>query len=143
MLLWVISVVHTEYGRVGFRMPIMTDGMERLKLLHKHQRHYGMEPRPDSQLTAMFVEGRTDLTVGEVARELMSTDFIYKHTLYGEIIEEYLRCLADTLKVYFPLITYHSLWKIVKFYGPISLKLIMIMRCGTRIPNKIVHKNEN
>ena len=72
-----------------------------------------MTPRSDSQLTRLFADGHLgpDMTPEVVARELMATDFIYKNTLYGEVIEEYMRCVADALRATYGL-TWTSTWTI-------------------------------
>jgi len=107
-----------------------------LEALHAWQRYYNMEPRDDSKLTRLFVEGKVDWPVDVVARELMATDFIYKNTLYGEVIEEFMRGVADRLKRKHGL-SWTATWDVVRFYAPIALKLILLDRCGVRIPEAL------
>jgi len=107
---------------------------ERLELLHKWQRFYNMEPRSDSRLTQLYVEGRLDWPVSVVARELVATEFIFKNTLYGEVIEDFMRRVALTLRSMYKL-SWTSTWEIVRFYAPIALKLMLLDRSGLRIPN--------
>lgn len=109
---------------------------ERLALLHEWQRYYNMSPRPDSRLTQMFVEGLCPLPVDEVARELMCTDFIFKQTLYGETIEEFMKIVAARLKKRYR-ITWTATWTIVRFYAPIALKLICLSSSLQRIPDRM------
>ena len=100
------------------------------------QRRLNMTPRDDSRLTELFANGDLPpyMTADVVARELMCTDFIFKNTLYGEVIEEYMRVLAnyvrDTYKV-----SWHATWNIVRFYAPIALKLMCVSSSGLRVPN--------
>ena len=112
----------------------MTSAAEKLNLLHMWQRYYNMEPREDSRLTQMYVNDEIDWPVDVVARELVATDFIFKNTLYGELVEEFMRAVASTLRSMYNL-SWTSTWDIVKFYAPIALKLLMLDRSGLRIPN--------
>jgi len=107
-----------------------------LEALHAWQRYYNMEPRDDSKLTRLFVEGKVDWPVDVVARELMATDFIYKNTLYGEVIEEFMRGVAERLKRKHRL-SWTATWDVVRFYAPIALKLMLLDRCGVRIPEAL------
>ena len=108
----------------------------RRSIVHAWQRHYGMEPRDDSKLTEMYAEGRIDVPPDAVARELMATDVVYKQTLYGETIEEFLPNVAARLREEYSL-SWTATWKIVRFYGPIALKLMSVVDCGVRIPDRI------
>jgi hypothetical protein len=114
----------------------MDEAARRLQELHAWQLFYNMEPRSDSALTDRYVRGEVPWTVDVVARELMATDHIYKTTLYGETIEEYMRALAHGLKTRHGL-TWTRTWEIVRFYGPISLKLLMLLSCSTCIPERL------
>ena len=111
--------------------------MSRLEQVHYWQRVYNMKPRDDSQLTKRFVNGEIDWPPDVVARELMATDYIYKETLYGEIIEEYMRGMASRLRARHPQLSWSKTWELVKFYGPISLKLLMLLSCNGSIPEKL------
>ena len=108
----------------------------RLKLLHEWQRHYNMEPRSDSRLTELYLNGQCPLAVPQVARELMCTDFIYRYTLYGEVIQEFMREVAARLKRKHRL-SWSSTWTIVRFYAPIALKLICLSTSMQRIPDRM------
>lgn len=112
------------------------DAACRLKCLHEWQKFYNMSPRDDSRLTQRFVSGELMWPVDVVARELMATDFIYKNTLYGEVIEDYMRRMAVRLRSQHVL-TWTDTWNIVRFYGPLSLKLLMLLECNVRIPEKL------
>ena len=72
-----------------------------------------------------------------VARELMATDYIYKVTLYGEMIEEYMRKLASRLRARHTGLSWTKTWEIVRFYGPLSLKLLMLLSCNAIIPERL------
>ena len=106
---------------------------ERVDIVHQWQRHYHMEPRSDSKLTTMFANGQLAMSADQVARELLATDFIYRHTLYGELIEEFFRHVANELKHHHD-ISWKATWEIVRFYGPIALKLICLMNTNNMIP---------
>lgn len=108
----------------------------RLWCLHAWQRHYGMQPRTDSHLTTEFVRGTLGWPVDVVARELMATDFLYKTTLYGETIEEFLRAVALRLRGLYDL-SWSATWRIVRFYGPMALKLLMLLHTRSRIPARL------
>ena len=111
------------------------DAQQRTDAVHAEQRRLHMEPRSDSNLTRLFAEGQLDpcVTPDVVARELMATDFIYKNTLYGEVIEEYMRHVAGSLRETYKL-TWSSTWTITRFYAPIALKLMCLSASGVVIP---------
>ncbi|RPF81921.1 MAG: hypothetical protein CBC65_001625 [Rhodothermaceae bacterium TMED105] len=115
---------------------------ERVRLVHEWQRYYKMEPRKDSKLTEMFASGNLNMFPDQVARELMATDFIYKYTLYGELIEEFMRKVAGRLKCQYDL-TWTSTWNIVRFYAPIGLKLICLLQTQRVIPQYMPTPEEN
>lgn len=102
--------------------------------LHAWQRHYGMEPREDSRLTELYARGElAPLGADEVARELYATDFFYRGTLYPEVIEAFLRRVAARLREEHSL-SWTSTWKVVRYYGPLALKLLMVRACEAPIP---------
>lgn len=109
---------------------------QRLNALHAWQRFYNMDPRSDSRLTHMFVNGEIDWPVDVVARELMATHYIFHTTLYGELIERFLREVANRLRRRYR-ISWAATWEIVRFYGPIALKLICLMQTHGRIPQRL------
>ena len=106
---------------------------ERRNALYAWQRSYNMEPRPDSSLTTMFINGELNMPVDQVARELMCTDFLYKHTLYGNLLEEFLRKVAHRIKDQYK-ISWTATWNIVRFYGPIAMKVISLLQSAQHIP---------
>lgn len=118
----------------------MDGANERRKQVQEWQRFYNMSPREDSRLTEMYAQGECDWSADVVARELVSTDFIYQNTLYGEVIETFMRLVATRLKKRHRL-SWTATWQIVKFYAPIALKLICLERCGLRIPPMLPAKS--
>lgn len=124
----------------GCEIPSSYD--ERVKLIHEWQRLYGMEPRKDSKLTEMFASGKLNMFPDQVARELMATDFIYKYTLYGELIEEFMRKVASRLKKQYNL-TWTATWEIVRFYAPIGLKLTCLLQTQRVIPQHMPTSQED
>ena len=115
----------------------MSEAEERVAMVHAWQRHLGMEPRADSKLTQLFAQGAVPLHPAEVARELLATDYIYKRTLYGEVIEDFLRGVAHALRAKYPTLSWPATWTIVRFYGPIALKLMCVSATGERIPDRM------
>lgn len=111
------------------------DAEERVAMVHAWQRHLGMEPRADSKLTQLYAQGAVPLHPAEVARELLATDYIYRRTLYGELIEDFLRGVARALRAKYPALTWTQTWAVVRFYGPIALKLMCLSATGERIPD--------
>ena len=109
------------------------DREQRLQELHAWQRHYNMEPRQDSHLTELYVAGCLQISVDTVARELMATDFLYKHTLYGDLLQDFVRRVAYRIKDAYRL-SWSSTWDVARFYAPIALKLISLMQTGQSIP---------
>lgn len=114
---------------------------ERRELLHAWQRHYNMIPRSDSKLTELYVNQQLTMSVDEVARELMATEFIYKNTLYGEVIEEFMRIVADRLKNEYNL-PWKETWQLVSFYAPIALKLMCLSSSGKFVPEHLPHPQD-
>lgn len=112
----------------------VTDDRERRRAeVHAWQRAYNMTPRGDSRLTELYAAGHTDWSAEVVARELMATEFIYKHTLYSEVIEEFMRAVASRLRSEYHL-TWSATWTIVRFYAPPALKLLCLERSGLAVP---------
>lgn len=109
---------------------------ERLALLHAWQRFYNMEPRADSRLTQRYVDGELDAPVDVVARELVATEFLYQQTMYGCLIEEFMRRVATRLREEHAL-SWSATWDIVRFYGPIALKLMCLSASGAVVPEHL------
>lgn len=101
-----------------------------------------MEPRHDSALTRKFVKGEVTCHPSVVARELVATDFLYKHTLYGELIEDFFRHLAFLLTVNYDL-SWGSAYTIVREYGSIALKVLMIVHTGVTVPERLPAEEKN
>ena len=110
---------------------------QRIAMVHAWQNHYGMTPRDDSRLTQLFADGAVAMPPDQVARELMATDYIFKFTPYGEMIEGFLRRVADRLRAAHPTLSWKATWEIVRFYGPIALKLMCLSATGRRIPERM------
>lgn len=108
----------------------------RIEMVHAWQRHYHMEPRDDSQLTRLFAEGQLAMTADEVARELVCTDFLYKHTLYGDLLEDFMRAVAGRLREETKL-SWTATWQIVRFYAPTALKLMCLSSSGDFLPEHL------
>jgi hypothetical protein len=102
-----------------------------------------MEPRADSSLTEMYARGEVHMSAEEVARELMATDFIYKNTFYGEVIEDFMRGVAEQLRYIHAPLSWTSTWTIVRAYAPSALKLMLLSGTGMRIPNALCVPNND
>ena len=113
---------------------------ERRDAVYAAQYRLGMTPRNDSVLTERYAMGQTldfgHVTADEIARELMATDFIYKNTLYGEVIQDFMRDAAETLRDMYGL-SWSAAWKIIRAYAPNALKLMMLSASGVRIPGRV------
>lgn len=107
---------------------------ERVREVREWQAVYGMVPREDSVLTDRYARREVGMTAREVAAELAATDFVYKNTLYGEVIEAFMRGVAARLREEHPSLSWKATWNVVKFYGPPSLKLMCVEAAGVRIP---------
>lgn len=127
-----------EEGDVIFHIAGMDDVTlhRRREEVWEAQRQLNMTPRGDSRLTELFACGQlpTHMTADVVARELMCTDFVFKNTLYGEVIEDYMRAVASSLRDTYKL-SWDATWKITRFYAPIALKLMCVSSSGIRVPN--------
>lgn len=110
---------------------------QRIAEVHAWQRHYNMEPRDDSKLTQLYADGVACMGPDEVARELMATDFVYKQTLYGELIEDFMRGVAHRLREFYPGLSWSATWTITRAYAPTALKLMCVSSTGTRIPDRM------
>ena len=108
----------------------------RLDVLHQWQRYYNMKPRSDSRLTELYASGMVRLPPDEVARELLAVDFIYRATLYGSLIEEFMRHVADRLRKKYSL-SWKATWDIVRFYGPTALKLMCLSSSYLHVPDRM------
>ena len=110
----------------------------RLSAVHAWQRYYNMEPRSDSKLTGLYADGAIDWPPEQVARELVATEFLYAETLYGNLLEEFLRVVAARLRTdVAPGLAWPATWEIVRFYGPTAFKLLNLEYCGLRIPDRL------
>lgn len=101
------------------------------------QRHYGMEPRNDSKLTELYATGALNWPADAVARELVATEFIFANTLYSELLEDFMRGVANALRMRHPRLSWTATWSIVRFYAPIALKLMSLDACSVRIPDRL------
>ena len=117
--------------------PTPEERAERIAQVHAWQRFLNMEPRLDSKLTELYADGHVWMAPDQVARELLATDFIYKHTLYGELIEEFLRGVAARLRKRHRGLSWTATWQIVRYYGPIALKLMCLSASGDCIPERM------
>ena len=113
----------------------MTEYEKRINEVVEYQKSFGMEPRTDSYLTKKYANNETEYTAEEVGKVLVCVDYIHTHTLYGgEFQEDYMRELANLVKKKYKL-TWTATWEIVKYYGPISLKLMCLISSKEKIPN--------
>tara|TARA_B110001450_G_scaffold124577_1_gene117255 strand:+ start:290 stop:658 length:369 start_codon:yes stop_codon:yes gene_type:complete len=112
------------------------DRVARREEVHQWQRHYNMEPRSDSRLTELYADGVVALPPDQVARELLAVDFLYRATLYGSLIEDFLREVAERLRRKHRL-TWKATWDIVRFYGPMALKLMCLSSSYLTIPDRM------
>jgi hypothetical protein len=106
---------------------------ERREQVLSEQRRLGMEPRQDSRLTLQFADGTCDAeyrTATDVAEELVMVDRIHKQTLYGDIIAETMRAVANKLKREYRVVSWTVLWDIVRFYVPTMLKIHCLITAG-------------
>lgn len=111
---------------------------ERRAQVHAWQRHYNMEPRDDSRLTELYAAGETGaMTAHEVARELVATDYVYRATLYGEVIEAFMRRVAERLRAAHPGLSWAGTWTVVRAYAPIALRLMCVRSAGVAIPARM------
>lgn len=103
-----------------------------IRQIHNLQKKVGMQPRNDSRLTRQYAEGCADpefVTINDVVHELYIVDAIFRTTLYGEVIEDVMRQVANEIRRRYRL-TWTVAWDIVRFYVPTMLKLHMLRRCG-------------
>ena len=100
------------------------------------QNLYGMKSRKDSRLTEIYGKGLLGMSADEVARELVATHFIFSYSLYGELIEEFMRYAAARLRNEYNL-SWKSTWEIIRCYAPIALKLMCVSSGNLHIPQRL------
>lgn len=115
----------------------------RVAEVHARQQELHMQPRADSKLTLMYAARQLpdSMDAAMVARELMATDFIYKHTLYEEVLPQFMRSVANTLRQRHAL-SWSATWIIVRAYAPMALKLMMLSSSGYFIPEHLAAPEE-
>ena len=102
----------------------------RFNAVVEEQHRLGMAPRTDSRLTIQYARGTCDpiySTASVVAQELVLVDFVFRETLYGEIVEDVMRAVAHRLKKTYRRASWHDVWDVTKFYVPTMLKLYCLM----------------
>ena len=115
----------------------------RVAEVHAAQRRIHMEPRADSRLTDLYARGALPdfMDADVVARELLATDFLYKTTPYGDLIQGYMRRVADLLRERYDL-SWTATWTIARFYAPTALKLMCVSATGVFVPEHFAPANE-
>lgn len=93
--------------------------------------------RDDSRLAFLWATERLDpsWTAQEVCHEMMCIQFICANTPYAELVQPFLRHLAEGLKRRYGLRSWGATWRIVREYGPDILKTIALVEAGVIIPN--------
>lgn len=92
--------------------------------------------REDSVLIRRFVDGTCDVTYAtadDVANTMHAVDYVYKRTVYGEVVQDTLRHLADGLHAEYPLVSWTQLWETVREHAPLALKLQCLAVSGTDV----------
>ena len=109
------------------------NAMRRIQTVQAAQRRLGMEPRNDSRLTFNYavglLEDAEDIP-SAVANELVVVDRIFRETNYSSIVEAVLREIAAQVKQRYR-ISWTDTWDIVRFYGPVLVKLHCIKTLST------------
>ena len=115
----------------------------RVAEVHAHQCALNMAPRSDSHLTELYATEQLppDMDASVVARELMATHYLYSFTLYGDLLEAFMRHVATTLRAQYPGLSWASTWEIVRAYGPPALKLMCLSSSGQFIPEHLPHES--
>jgi hypothetical protein len=109
---------------------------ERWRALEAAFHSRGVAMRGDSRLTQRFADGTCDptyVTPDDVVNTMCAVDFVYKHTLYGELVEETLRHVADGLHRMYPHVSWATLWDVVRNYAPLALKLQCLAMVGLEL----------
>ena len=116
----------------------------RLEYLERILYSYSFELRDDSRLAFLWATGRLHCSwdAMEVCHEMMSIQFICANTLYTDLSQPFLRCLAKGLKEKYKLKSWSTTWNIVREYGPDILKLICLVDSGVQIPNFVFYAGE-
>ena len=96
---------------------------QRINMIYAAQRQQGMEPRDDSILTYKYGIGELhDDVPSSIATELVLVDKICKNTMYCEVLQHVMRCIAQRLRKKHRL-NWTDAWEVTRFYVPSMLKL--------------------
>lgn len=118
-------------------METPTPALERRRSLDGELQKLHVVRRCDSALASAFISGALNCDdPAAIARELKATDFIFTNSLYGELSDGFHKAVANKIKKQYR-ITWTSVWTITKFYARVALKLIMVINCGLRIPERL------
>ena len=106
------------------------------------QRSMGMNPRDDSLLTVNYALGQTGSLYKspyEVAQDLTAVDLIYETTLYAEIVEDLMRCIAAWIEAAYGL-PWGDVWALVRAFAPTMIKLYCVDACPALIQTPCVRR---
>ena len=96
---------------------------QRINLIYAAQRQQGMEPRDDSILTYKYGIGElSDDVPSAIATELVLVDKICNKTMYCEVLQHVMRCIARCIRTKYQL-NWTDAWEVTRFYVPSILKL--------------------
>lgn len=108
----------------------------RTETVHQALLSLGAEPRSDSELTAKYAHGVADPTYvlpEDVAHTLFAVDFVYKRTLYPEIVSDAMRIVANRLKRQYEHLSWTAIWNVVRFYAPTALKVQCLLMAAYEV----------
>jgi hypothetical protein len=108
------------------------------------QREMGMVPRDDSLLTVQYALGTAGpmyRSPREVAQDLKAVDLIYQMTLYGDIVEDVMRRVAEWIKDSYDL-PWGEVWTLVRAFVPTMIKLYCVDACPDVNPSGAAHPSQ-
>lgn len=127
--------IHEHLG--AMEEPHTTHAREKLGYVEGVLAAHGFPLRADSRLAFLWATDRLDPTwdAREVCHEMMSMQTICANTPYNDLLQPFMRALADDMKKRYRLRSWAAAWRIVREYAPDILKTICMVEAGMQIPN--------
>ena len=98
---------------------------------------YGSVLRDDSRLAFLWATERLNNTwsIDEVCHEIMCVQFICETTSYNELLQPFMKNMANEMRRRYKLKSWITTWRIVRQYAPDILKTISMIENNTQMPN--------
>ena len=105
---------------------------ERREALSRLLQKNGEELRDDSRLAYQYIVNGGDAAL--VAHELLTINFLYKHTRYDAHCQTGLKQVADLAHQWYPNVPWSVIWTVVREYGVPAMKFFALAEAQTFPP---------